>query len=282
MDVLHTTVSRWVEGELEKSRLAATLEELGIEAMTGCVSSPTGMEMLSAAGSPKDIFQEAGGQLLVLGEAGTGKSRFMLRLVKQLLADWKEDISLILPVPIKISTWTADASSLPGFLASRMVEQRFRTGRSQNEELIRQGRLALALDGLDEVASEHRAACLDAINEFADTAAGWSLIVTSRFREYSDLAPRKLVAGGAVRLQELTKGALLQMLESGGPELSKLRDLIVQDPGWGAIAATPALLAMLVEGLRDEELSAREVDSVASRLEELMDRFIDKRWAQAS
>jgi len=106
--------------------------------------------------------------------------------------------------------------------------------------------------------------------------------VTSRFAEYAALFPTKLHAGGAVRLQRLTREGLLGMLDSGGSELAELRELVGSESAWAALAETPALLAMLVEGFRGEALGEKDLSDFESRVREVMSKYEEKRWAQAS
>jgi eukaryotic-like serine/threonine-protein kinase len=78
------------------------------------------------------------------------------------------------------------------------------------------------LDGLDEVAKEHRAACIEVINTFRQQHGLVPLAVCSRVADYEALTVR-LRLPGAIVVQPLTRGQIDHYLEQAGEPLTGVR-----------------------------------------------------------
>ncbi|MEU4338635.1 NACHT domain-containing protein [Micromonospora lupini] len=146
------------------------------------------------------------GRLIVLGDAGSGKSGSAVLLALDALAHRrnqpKEDRFLV-PVPLLLSprTWHAKFTSTADWLASHLAnEYQFlagRDGRNEAEALVREGRVSLILDGLDEIPLEFRLSLLDALNK-----ATIRVVVLSRPDELQDATGERLISGAiAVRIR---------------------------------------------------------------------------------
>src|SRR5439155_874207 len=59
-------------------------------------------------GTIQDLFKNAGGQLLILGDPGTGKTNLLLELAKSLIEDAKRDETLPIPVVFNLPRWTLE------------------------------------------------------------------------------------------------------------------------------------------------------------------------------
>jgi hypothetical protein len=107
-------------------------------------------------------------------------------------------------------------------------------------------RILPLLDGLDEVAAEHRLACLTAINAFRKERAKslLGLVVTSRVTEYEALAAQ-LRLRGAVLLQPLLPEQIEAYLDSAGSQLAGVRLALQADPILRELAKSPLLLSTM-------------------------------------
>ncbi|MFV1980058.1 MAG: CHAT domain-containing protein [Rhodothermia bacterium] len=273
----------WIQGVLERSPHAETLKSLGIESIGAMVDTPMGSNEMATDQSITDVFDEAFGSLLILGEPGAGKTTLMLTLVRDLVAAWHEDSSRRLPAVFSLSSWKTGSGDLADWIVSEL-SNKYQIPEKFARPWLADGRFTLVLDGLDVVRSEHRGSCLDAINEIAVTRAGRSLVVTCRFREYSELAPKRLALGGAVRLQELSRDDILATLEQAGSDLEGLHAVVSKDTAWQVVAETPVLLAMIVKaykGLSEDDLNSVEYQSIDHRMKDLMKRYREYQFEQA-
>ncbi|MEV6039158.1 NACHT domain-containing protein [Nonomuraea sp. NPDC052116] len=140
-------------------------------------------------------------QLVVLGEAGAGKSVLAMLLTLGLIERSVGDDPV--PVLLSITSWNPQDESVRRFAARRMAEDYpmpagLSEGQCVAELLMGEGRILLVLDGLDELPAESQERALRRLDEFA--ATGRPLVVTCRAREYQRAvdASRSIISRAAV------------------------------------------------------------------------------------
>jgi predicted negative regulator of RcsB-dependent stress response len=125
-------------------------------------------------------------QLVVLGQAGAGKSVLAMLLTLRLI----EEIEPGQPVPVllPIASWNPDAESVYDFLVRRLGEEyqflgrHGEDGRTLAEVLVAHGRVLPVLDGMDELPADMHAQAVESLDRYA--APDRLLVVTCRSREY--------------------------------------------------------------------------------------------------
>lgn len=135
--------------------------------------------------------------------------------------------------------------------------------------------LRLLLDGLDEVAEDQRADCVDAINRFRHEHVV-AIAVCSRTAEYAGLATRlKLV--GAVAISPLTPPQIEGYITHAGPHVAALRHVLATNPELRDLAQTPLLLSIMTLAYQDRGAPAL-IPDIASRTvrQQLFDRYISR------
>jgi predicted NACHT family NTPase len=136
--------------------------------------------------SIEDAYRQAGCQLAILGAPGSGKTTEALKLMRGLLREARLDEEAPVPDIVPLSTWAKERKPILEWLADQI---RTRHGRplSEARSLVWHHRLTPVLDGLDEVALEHRAECVVAINRFWEDHRGGPLVLCCRQTEYEAL-----------------------------------------------------------------------------------------------
>ena len=180
----------------------------------------------------------AGQMLLLLGDAGAGKTVSLLQLTQSLHEQAEADPEAPLPVVFKLGSWTQ--GSLLDWLM-RELETWYYIPAELGQRWLRGRQLLLLLDGLDEVAPSRRQACVDAINDFSRTYGPPGLVVASRTEVYLQ-AQRPLRLQRALALEPLGDEqvrAYLDTREEGGA------DAILADPHLRRLARNPAMLKVL-------------------------------------
>src|SRR5262249_15353030 len=155
---------------LEKSLHGAALLELGIKEDPDALSYPWNIrreatkEILPAGTSMLEIFEQIGmgSSLLILGAPGSGKTTMLLELTRQLVGRAREDVTEPIPIVFNLASWTEN-QSLANWLVSEL-NMIYRVPKNDAPMWIRQNKMFLLLDGLDEVRKESRDKCVDAIN----------------------------------------------------------------------------------------------------------------------
>jgi hypothetical protein len=104
--------------------------------------------------------------------------------------------------------------------------------------------IAPLLDGLDEVAGEQRANCVEAINTWLKDLSLAPVAICCRLREYVDL-PAPLDLRGAVAVEPLQRDDVEEYLDKGGFKLLNVRKALEDDPELWDLMDTPLPLTLL-------------------------------------
>ncbi|AUB80233.1 NACHT domain-containing protein [Candidatus Thiodictyon syntrophicum] len=230
-----------------------------------------------AADEPTERFIAGPGSLLlILGEPGAGKSVEVVLLARSLLTRARAaqrgpgsadpagagpaataaaitSASARAPVLLYLSSWDEKRLPLGQWIAAEVQRLYGITARVGADWLAR-GRLLPLLDGLDEVAEAHRAACAEAIDAFRVEHPGVSLVVTCRTAEYRKL-PRALQHGDAIRLLPLEHAQIEGYLQGASPALDGLRQAMAQDRWLAEMATSPFWLRAMGLAYRDQTVA---------------------------
>ena len=113
-------------------------------------------------------------QLLVIGEAGSGKTVLVLTIAQKLIVEAKKrleenDTSFPYPILLNLATWrTEDNYTFKEWLEKNLVYAAGRSGVSKKyaKELAEKNNMILFLDGLDEIPESDRKACVEAMKVY--------------------------------------------------------------------------------------------------------------------
>ncbi|BAY89809.1 MULTISPECIES: protein kinase domain-containing protein [unclassified Tolypothrix] len=135
--------------------------------------------------------------LLILGEAGVGKTVTLLELARELIDRVEQDISQPLPIIFKLSSWNIKKGGINTWFRNQSIAdwiiQEFtiiyNIPQENSKKWIDNKRIILLLDGLDEVKENLQNPCILAINEFRQEY-DIDMVVTSRIQDYQNLKQR--------------------------------------------------------------------------------------------
>ena len=265
----------WIKGVLEHSLHGAALIALGMEGRDEAVEHPWDMVLRhpqyeNTALPPEthitDVFDDLGGELLILGAPGSGKTTMLLELARDLLARAMTPVSVShqdeppIPVIFNLSSWADDRKTVAEWLVDEL-NTRYQVPRNMGKAWVDADAVLPLFDGLDEVAENHRAACVAAINHFRSEHGFLPLAVCSRSADYDALGAlgAKLQLQGAVVLQPLTPEQVDGYLAGLGAALELARRTLHSDPALLELAQTPLMLSILAlayRGVSAEALAA--------------------------
>jgi hypothetical protein len=247
-------VRDWTATELDRSLGRLADMQLGFaldpEAVDYVLRRPDEPDQPVEQGTPiRDLYERLGHQLLLLGEPGAGKTTLLFELARSLLDDARRSREARVPVVFRLPSWAVDRRPLDEWLADALsrdygVSPRLARLWVATEQLVP------LLDGLDEVAEPHRAACLEAINGFHEQHGQLPLLVCSRVQEYEEL-PSRLRLRGAIVIQPLTQADVLAYVRRAKRHLPGLREAVERDPGLCELLTTPLLLNIAALTYRD-------------------------------
>ena len=190
-----------------------------------------------------DVFTgAAGGQLLILGAPGTGKTNALLELASGLVAYAQHELTAPIPIIFSLPRWTLGRKSrtLVDWMREDLTTE-YGLSRSTAETLIFGNHLLPLLDGLDEVAEHRRTECIEALNNFQQSRDSGPLAVCCRTAEYAKLP--KLNLRMAVEIDKLSLAEVQR--EVAQPPLAAVRRALEADPQLWAIIDTPLWLHVL-------------------------------------
>ena len=189
----------------------------------------------------RSVFDELGSQLLILDDPGTGKTTLLLELARDLLEQADKDEFYPVPAVFNLSSWAKERPSLVEWMADDLNRQITDIPEETWHAWLEQQRILPLLDGLDEVALEHREACVERINEFRRQEASLPLVVCSRTQDYGSLGT-KLQMPGAAEVQALKPGRAGQFLEQAGEPVLGVRAALQGDATLWEVLDTPFML----------------------------------------
>lgn len=246
--------SAWIDGVLRESlpervRLALGLDSLPemVQRHLVHVTGRTARRERVSEVHLSDLFRAAGRALLILGAPGSGKTVTLLELCEPILEGAEADPRRPVPVVLNLSTWSRERAPLQAWIIEEMSRQ-YGLNRRVTPVWLAADHLILLLDGLDEVASDARDACVRAINAFREQY-GAGIAVCSRSADYAELS-EQLALSQAVEIRPLSPEQVDEYLSDERLGLAAARQAIAQDDALRKLSTTPLLLNVMAVAYR--------------------------------
>jgi adenylate kinase family enzyme len=276
----------WIKGVLEKSLHTKAMIELGLEKRSDAVERPfSGFEelpqesrqILPTGTGATEVFNQIGEgrTLLILGEPGAGKTITLLKLAQNLIARLEGGLSQLIPVVFNLSSWGSKRQTIVDWLIQELWNK-YQVPKEVGNIWVKNQKLLLLLDGLDEVKADRREACVEAINQFTQKHGQTEMVVCSRMADYEVLSNR-LQLRGAIYIRSLTPEQVNQYLDAAGEQLGAVKSLLTEDTALQELAKSPLTLSILTlayQGKKVEELP--QTGSVEERREHLFNTYIER------
>lgn len=210
---------------------------------------------------PKN-FQEAfdyfEGRLLLLGDAGMGKTITLLHFARDAVVRRLQDTSQPIPFWGTIASWTAESHMPLVEWLYKDIEpfhSKHQLTKVALERTIQDGKAILVLDGLDELGRER---------EEQDTKERYDprqrflkiippnnqLLISCRIQDYEEIG-EKLKLNGAITLQPLDDSQMQTYLR----DLPALWMALEKDADLREVARTPLLLSLFTIAFQDAEVN---------------------------
>jgi hypothetical protein len=239
----------WITGFLEQSLFRDVRVLLGLTERPDEVARPMdllvkrpdeGERPLPSGTQVVDVFEKLDRSLLILGAPGSGKTTLLLELARFLLERADRDPTHPIPVVFPVSTWGESRKPLVEWLQDEL-NLRYDVPRKVAVDWVKSDQILPLLDGLDEVKSEHRAACVGAINAFRQSHGFLPLVITSRTADY-DMLAEQLRLHGAIMVRPLTREQVNYYLTELGPDGERVRAALNEDSSLWELLDSPLLL----------------------------------------
>lgn len=288
--MLHRVRYNWIDGVLDQSLARAALLTLRLQSRTDLLELGTrtirrpgrAPAPLMHSTSILRIFDDVGGGLLILGAPGAGKTTLLLQLANELLQRAENDSSQPIPVVLNLASWAVRREPLSTWLVTELWDS-YKVPARTGQAWVAQDDLIVLLDGLDEVAEHHRAACVQAVNAYRRDHGLAGLVVCSRSQELHELAIR-LDLEQAVELRPPTQEQIdtyLSHLESTGTPLADIRADLATDRSLRELLGSPLMLHIIALAYHGRPAFAlHDQGSVEQRRKWLWQAYVDRMFEQ--
>jgi hypothetical protein len=277
----------WIKGVLEPAQIDHTWLELPAEQRPEAVQPEIQRELHNpdfdafslGHGAPiADVFYRLGRELLILGAPGSGKTMTLLELAHALILRAQASSTLPIPVVFNLTSW---GEKHPEKLEAWLIEHLFLeygVSRKLAELWIEDGKLTYFLDGLDEVPSQYRDACVTAINSFwrQNDQIDNGIVVCSRIADYEPLTTR-LHLDNAILLNPLTLAQADAYLSQLGAAWSELRTAIAEDAVLHEFVKSPLLLNVMAVAYQATPRNQISGLSEPNQKRQLFERYVVRR-----
>jgi eukaryotic-like serine/threonine-protein kinase len=277
--MLEVVRETWIDGYLKHSLDNIVRIELGLkEEEPDTISRPFDLIVQPPGQVPRPlppgrsisaVFDELGQALLILGAPGAGKTTLLLELTRDLLKRAEQDATHPIPVVFHLSSWAVRRRPLADWLVDELTKS-YWVPHKVAQPWIEADQILPLLDGLDEVAPEQRAACVEAINTFRQQHWLVPLAVCCRAADYHAL-PVRVKVSGAVIIEPLSRAQVGTYLEEAGEPLAGVRTALWDDETLWDLLDTPLILSIVTLAYRGR--SAAEVRATGSLVERLAHLF---------
>ncbi len=253
----------WITGVLEQSLHETAPHKLGLQEQTDAVMNPWQLmvqemsqyaPVLPSATHITQVYEQAGEELLILGTPGSGKTTLLLQLTRDLLNRAQQHEEHPLPVVFNLSSWAVKRQPLDTWLIEEL-NSKYQVPQKLGLKWVAEDQILPLLDGLDEVTSECRTACVRAINTYRQAHGLLPMVVCCRSADYEALAAStSLVLQHAVVIQPLTSEQINDYMASRGEQFAAIRELLQKDQDLLEMAKVPLMLNVLTLAYAGESL----------------------------
>ncbi|MDX8047944.1 NACHT domain-containing protein [Lentzea sp. BCCO 10_0798] len=162
------------------------------------------------------VYDRLGHTMVLVGPVGSGRSTLLRELCLTLVERARNDPQAPIPVVVDLATWRAYGARKPTEFTAwllREMNRRYGISRSAGTIWLRRERVAVLIDGLDEVPRVDRALCESELAPFASVVSSTSPI---------DNLP-------SVFVEPLTRGQVLEYIASVSPRLDSLESALTPE-----------------------------------------------------
>ncbi len=232
-------------------------------------------------------------RILILGEAGSGKSFALLKTAYALVQFSIYQLGIGVPIPILIECDKYKGSLLTILQGKLSIISEGESGnllKKGADKLLRRGRIVLLLDALDETSSEHKQTFLHEIDDWATAGAyrKTSIIITARSRDV-DVSRFEKMGFEIGEVQEVSRNSIKNFIEMYKSKEQNVAEILSSLDKFdllttNAIGRSPFWLSLMVEkNIFDKERVIVLDKSVSELLEKEWGKHQEKlRWNKKS
>jgi DNA polymerase III delta prime subunit len=284
-DMLELVEKIWITGFLDNVLNQMTALNLDMEfAEPNKVLQRQGLEdySLPSTAAIYQVYKDLNRRLVILGEPGSGKTVLLLQLARELIAEARTESRKSIPVIFALSSWAAEQLPFEDWLRKEL-RTTYNLSPVVADDLVGGEQLCYLLDGLDEVAEEHREACLDAIKTFVERERPVDYVLCCRRKEFHDLTIH-LAIPGEIIIQPLETPQIVEYLR--GEDFVALRVVMAESSiireDFARIPFMLNTMAVVTRGLpeRNLRLAVADYGDAATLRDYFLEAYINRRLGE--
>lgn len=245
--------------------LEVSVDRRALKAAPPAYASPIEIDRENTA-KISQLAQSFPQKLLILGNAGTGKTTLLLLLQQSLLMKTKREADQVtgaMPVPVlfHISSWNAGFGSISKWMVDQLFEH-YTIPRHAAELLVESNSIFPLFDGLDEVAPAHFTACINAINTYVSRYSIIYIIITCRLLEYQKLSAKLNFKPAELHILPPSQQDIKTYVGALGPGYRSASTIIENTSQDSIIGTTPLILNLAIQLAKNTDYSPAQLLSV--------------------
>ncbi|GAC1357645.1 MAG: hypothetical protein NVSMB38_40230 [Ktedonobacteraceae bacterium] len=287
--LLKRVQTSWISNVLVQSLHNARLIPLGLREQPDAIANPWRPAMQetdrTAVSLCSDIhmtqvYDTTDGELLILGEPGAGKTTLMLELTCDLLYRAERYEAHPIPVVFHLSFWAATRQPLTDWIVEELY-LRYGVSSKIGKAWVDAEQILPLLDGLDQVSSSYRGACVEAINLYHQEHESVTIVVCSRHAEYLTQAQR-LLQGRAVVVQPLSPPQIERYLLDAGEQLAALHVVLHNDINLQELATVPLMLSVLTQTYHGKSIEDIATAGLPKTTKQALENYVQRMFQRGS
>lgn len=224
------------------------------------------------------VFDTCGGQLLIRGEPGTGKTTLLLELAGELITYVEDKPLMPIPIVLLLRRWTDQRLPFVEWLVEELCRT-YSVSRRRAEEWVRQDRLILLLDGLDDVPTSDRDVCVTRLNQFLADHGSVRMAICCQVNAYEALTVRPRLNGGSLLIKPLDHEQVDRYLCD--PRLRGVHEAVKRSEALRQLATLPLMLnVMCIAYMSQSHIASPEDDTISAWSQQLFDTYVERRFKQ--
>lgn len=188
------------------------------------------------------VFNTSGGQLLILGEPGVGKTTHMLELARDLITYARQEALAPIPIVLPLNSWAREQLPFAEWLIASLRKV-YKVSPEQATEWVSHDRLVLLLDALDDVPAHARDACVVALNAFLAEHGSVRIVLCCQTEAYERLLTRPNLRNGSILIKPLSPTQVDAYLSR--EQLRAVREAVEHSGELRALAQLPLMLNIM-------------------------------------
>ncbi len=221
-----------------------------------------------------DVYDEACGELLLLGETGSGKTILLLELASTLLQRAFEQNVHPIPVIFNLASWEEKHLPIAAWLVEELCDK-YQVPQRVGLEWVENDYILPLVDGFEAVSPAMRRQCLGEINVYRQTHGLAPFVLCSQKEAYCGVMEAVMLQQ-AVCIQALSPQQIDEYFAKLAEPLDILRCALRDDKELQQFVRTPRMLCLLVAAYQGQAMNKLiNVASAEERREHILATYVE-------